>query len=354
MNAHERYMKRCLKLALKGMGNVAPNPMVGCVIVHDGKIIGEGYHRQYGTAHAEANAVKKVKNKRLLRNAALYVNLEPCAHVGKTPPCADLILRHRIPRVVIGCMDSNPKVKGEGIKRLREQGVEVTVGVLEQECRSLNKRFFTFFEKKRPYIILKWAQTADGFMDQVRTPGTQGPLQVSSTASKKRTHQWRSEEQGILVGTATALLDDPQLNVRRVGGKNPVRMVIDKDLVVPGHARLLDGKQPTLVFTAKKQNDRHNIHYVKIPFNGEMAALGPLLNRLYERRIISLIIEGGGQLLNSFIAEGLWDEARVFVSKKKIGNGVKAPALEVPWSRTFRSGPDQVFFYPSKKNKFAV
>jgi diaminohydroxyphosphoribosylaminopyrimidine deaminase/5-amino-6-(5-phosphoribosylamino)uracil reductase len=355
MTADERYMKRCLVLAAKGLGHVAPNPMVGCVIVHGGKIIGEGFHQRYGKAHAEVNAIRSVKNKALLPFSTLYVSLEPCAHFGKTPPCADLIIHHRIPRVVIGCADPNPRVKGKGSARLRKHGISVTEGVLGQACRSLNKRFITFMEKGRPYVILKWAQTADGHLDLHRAPGSaQKPLRISNALSQKRSHQWRTEEQAILVGTNTALLDDPRLSARKAKGQNPLRAVIDKDLVIPPAARLLDGTQHTLVFTAKRKRGGPNIEYAVIRFQEEKADLRDLLRELHHRGIASLIVEGGAALLHDFIGRGCWDEARVFTGKQRTRTGVKAPHLKTKPGKRERLGSDRLFYYRSKNNKFAL
>lgn len=327
MNIHEKYMQRCLELAIKGFGNVAPNPMVGCVIVCDQKIIGEGYHQQYGQAHAEVNAINSVENKELLLKATLYVNLEPCSHYGKTPPCADLIIENKIPNVVVGCKDLNSEVNGQGIEKLKKAGINVKVGILEDECKKLNKRFFTFYEKMRPYIILKWAQTADGFIDAKRNEENPGKaLQISNAESRKLVHKWRSEEQAIMVGSNTALLDNPQLTVRDWQGKNPLRITIDKWLRIPKHYNLFDKSTPTLIFTAIDAPSETNLEFVKIDF--EQAPVPQILNELYKRSIQSLLVEGGEQLLNSFIEIGVWDEARVFISDKKIGKGVNAPVLK--------------------------
>ncbi len=327
MNIYETYMQQCLLLAIKGLGNVAPNPMVGCVIVNDGEIIGAGYHQQYGQAHAEVNAINSVENKELLQKATLYVNLEPCAHFGKTPPCADLIIEHKIPNVVIGSMDLHSIVNGRGIEKLTKAGINVTEGVLEDECKKLNKRFFTFHEKQRPYIILKWAQTADGFIDAKRNEENPGKaLQISNVESRKLLHQWRSQEQAIMVGTNTALLDNPQLTVRELQGENPLRITIDKWLRIPKQNHLFDKSTPTLIFTAVDEPSVTNLEYVKIDF--EQAIIHQILNELYKRTIQSLIVEGGEQLLNSFIEIAAWDEARVFISDKKIEKGIKAPVLK--------------------------
>lgn len=319
-------MQRCLQLAAQGLGNVAPNPMVGSVVVYKGNIIGEGYHQQYGQAHAEVNAINAVENKELLQQSTLYVNLEPCSHYGKTPPCADLIIKHRIPRVVIGSVDYHSVVNGRGIEKLIKAGTDVTVGVLEDECKELNKRFFTFHQKKRPYVILKWAQTKDGFVDVKRTSGNpQTPLKISNPESHKLVHRWRSQEQAIIVGTNTALLDNPQLTVREAQGKNPVRITIDKNVRIPQNYHLLDNTVQTLVFTATETTSSTNLEYIKIDFQKNI--LPQILKELYHRSIHSVIVEGGTTLLNSFIDKGLWDEARVFIAPQKIGDGVKAPTL---------------------------
>jgi len=326
MNNHETYMKRCLELAVKGLGKVSPNPMVGCVIVYGGEIIGEGYHQQYGQAHAEVNAIQSVENKKLLKKSTLYVNLEPCSHFGKTPPCADYIIEHKIPYVVISSVDTNSLVSGKGIEKLVKAGIDVKTGILENECKELNKRFFTFYEKKRPYIILKWAQSADGFIDAERTDPNQMPLQISNPDCKKLLHHWRSEEQSILLGTNTALVDNPQLTVRGTTGANPLRITIDKDLRIPKEYKLLDKTTPTLVFTAAETISSTNLEYVKINF--EKAIIPQILDELYKRNICSVLVEGGEQLLNSFINMNLWDEARVFIAEKKIEKGVNAPVLK--------------------------
>jgi diaminohydroxyphosphoribosylaminopyrimidine deaminase/5-amino-6-(5-phosphoribosylamino)uracil reductase len=349
VKAQEKYMKRCLGLAVKGFGKTGTNPMVGCVIVHKGKIIGEGFHRAYGEAHAEVNAINSVKDKSLLQRSTLYVSLEPCSHFGKTPPCADLIIAKKIPAVVIGAVDSNPIVKAKGIQKLIQAGIDVKTGVLEEECRELNKRFFTYFEKKRPYIILKWAQTADGFIDKRRKPGDNlPPLQVSNSASRRLSHLWRTQEQAIMVGTRTALLDDPQLNVRLGKGRNPLRIMLDKDLVIPANFHLLDDSTPTLVFTAKEKRSSGNIEYVKVPFKNEKASLKAMMRELFKRKVQSLIVEGGSELLNSFIKEELWDEARVFYSGKKIQEGVRAPLLKGhPAEKKMISG-NKLFIYRNR------
>ena len=319
-------MNRCLQLAAKGLGNTAPNPLVGSVIVYNDTIIGEGYHMQYGQAHAEVNAINSVENKDLLKLATLYVNLEPCAHFGKTPPCADLIIKNQIPTVVIGTPDINSLVNGTGIERLRAAGINVTTRILEDECYKLNKRFFTFHKLKRPYIILKWAQTHDGFIDNLRGENEDNlPLQISNAESKKLLHLWRSQEQAIMVGSNTALLDNPKLTVREVTGKNPIRITIDKWNRIPKNYFLFDKTVPTIVFTSETILPEHNLEYIKIDFDSNIIA--QVLHQLYLRNIQSLILEGGALLLNSFIHDGNWDEARLFISSQVINKGVKAPEL---------------------------
>ena len=345
MNTHEKYMTRCLELAKKGFGKVAPNPMVGCVIVHKGKIIGEGFHEQYGSVHAEVNAINSVKNKKLLKDSTLYVNLEPCSHFGKTPPCADLIIRKNIKYIIIGTIDPNPLVSGRGLQKLISSGCDVKVGVLERECRELNKRFFTFFEKKRPYIILKWAQTKDNFFGIINLKS-----QISNLKSQQLVHQWRSEEQAIMVGTNTALIDNPKLTVRKVKGNNPIRVVIDKNLKIPSSFHLLDGSVPTIIFTAKKKTSKKNIEFVKIDFKKNI--LKQITDELYDRKIQSLIVEGGTKLLNSFLEKNLWDEARVFTSTKTLSEitcekegGVEAPKMKSKSIMREKIGNDILEFY---------
>jgi len=329
MNFDEKYMLRCLELAKNGLGNVAPNPMVGCVIVFDGKIIGEGYHQEYGKAHAEVNAIHSVKDNSLLKKSTLYVNLEPCAHFGKTPPCANLIVEHNIPRVVIGCVDSFSEVSGKGIEKLKAAGIEVAVGVLENESLALNKRFFTFHTKKRPYIILKWAETQDGFIDLVRPfdklKVTNTNNWITSPLSKQLVHKWRSEETAIMIGTNTALNDNPKLNVREWNGKNPVRVVVDLHNRLPQTLHVFDKSIPTLVFSLTKHGEENNLTFVKI--NDSKNLIQEVLDELYKRNIQSIIIEGGAKLLQSFINQNLWDEARVFIGNKYFENGLKAPKL---------------------------
>ena len=319
-------MQRCLQLAKNGLGNTYPNPLVGSVIVHKGKIIGEGYHRKAGEPHAEVIAVNSVKNKELLKDATLYVNLEPCAHQGRTPACSRMIIDLQIPRVVVGCRDSFEKVDGKGIEMMQNAGIDVTVGVLEKESRELNKRFFTFHEKKRPYVILKWAQTLDGFIDFERTPDT--PIQpnwITDEYARVLVHKMRSEEQSILVGANTAEKDNPSLNLRDWAGKNPLRIVFDRNLRLSRNLSLFDGTIPTLVLTEKEKPDEKNIQYLKVDFTND--ALPQLLDCLYRSEIQSIIIEGGTQTINTFIEANLWDEAKVFIGDKFFHKGVKAPEI---------------------------
>ena len=261
-------MKYCLKLAVKGLGNVTPNPMVGSVIVANGKIIGAGYHQRYGQAHAEVNAIHSVSDKELLKKSTLYVNLEPCSHFGKTPPCTDLIIKSKIPRVVIGCTDIFAKVNERGIKKLKKAGIDVMTNIMEEKCKKLNKTFFTYHEKKRPYIILKWAQTADYFIDTKRNIyNPKKAILISNQQDKILTHRLRSQTEAIMVGTNTALLDNPYLTTRAVKGKNPLRIAIDRDLKIPKQFHLLDKSTPTIIFTAGNAPSKHNLEFLKINFN---------------------------------------------------------------------------------------
>ena len=345
-------MQHCLILAHKGIGHVAPNPMVGCIIVYKGKIIGEGYHKEFGKSHAEINAIRSVKNKKLLKDSTLYVTLEPCSHHGKTPPCADAIIKHGIKKIIIGSVDPNPLVKGKGIAKLIKGGCDVTIGVLEKECLELNHRFFTFQTKKRPYIILKWAMTKDGFIDAYRTKSEQGtinskPLKITGKEADKLSHTWRSEEQAIMIGTNTALLDNPSLTTRLVKGKSPVRILVDRELIVPANSNIFRKFASVIVFNEKKNATKGNVEYVKVKFTG--SKLGVILKELYKRNIQSVIVEGGAKLLNSFIEQGLWDEARVFSSKAEIGEGVKAPELGNKAVAKIKAGRDTLSTYRNYK-----
>ena len=325
MNTHEFYLNRCIQLAKNGMGTTYPNPLVGSVIVHDGKIIGEGWHRKAGEAHAEVNAVNSVKDQSLLATSTIYVSLEPCSHFGKTPPCCDLIIKHKIPKVVIGTVDPNSKVAGTGIKRLMENGCQVTVGILEDACIKLNKRFFTFHNKKRPYIILKWAESKDGFMAPI-TKEKKEPFWISNSYSRQLTHKWRSEEQAILVGTKTVLDDNPKLDVRDWKGKNPIRIVLDKSGKITDTYFVKDQKTKTIVITEHENSiSSENIIYESVIFDRQLTQ--KIIRILYQHNIQSVIVEGGNKTLQTFIDDNLWDEARVFTGNISLNEGIKAPQL---------------------------
>jgi diaminohydroxyphosphoribosylaminopyrimidine deaminase/5-amino-6-(5-phosphoribosylamino)uracil reductase len=322
----EGYIDRCLELGAKGLGSTAPNPMVGCVLVAGGQIIGEGYHREYGGAHAEAHAIASVRKPELLASSTLYVNLEPCAHHGKTPPCSDLILDNGIPRVVIGTSDPNRAVSGRGISRLRDHGVEVTVGFREEECLELNRRFFTYHEKGRPYIILKWAETKDGFIDHERLPESHGIINwITGNREKQLVHKWRSEEQAILVGTRTALTDDPELTVRDWNGPQPLRLLVDRRGKLPASLKLMHGKARTVIFSEVDIPAAGHIMTVKIRAGSDLPEA--ILNYLFENEILSMIVEGGRETLEGFIKRNLWDEARVFTGNRIFRKGTRAPRL---------------------------
>lgn len=325
MTNDEKYMMRCIQLAQNGKLGAAPNPMVGAVVVCDGRIIGEGYHAKCGEAHAEVNAINSVKDESLLHRSTLYVSLEPCAHYGKTPPCAKLIVSKGIPKVVIGCQDPFSKVAGKGIEILKQAGCEVVVGVLEKACQDLNKAFFTVQLKHRPFITLKWAQSADGFMDVERNDGE--PVKLSSPLTQLIAHKRRAEHQAIIVGTQTARLDNPSLNVRDWCGPQPLRVVIDKDLTLPRHLHLFDGSQPTLVVTEKNETIAGAMT-LQVDFN--QSILPQLMEELQRRNIQSLLVEGGSKLLQSFIDEGLWDEAYVEHCPQVLGHGILSPSLINP------------------------
>lgn len=343
MNYELKYMYRCLQLAQSGVSYVAPNPMVGAVLVCDDTIIGEGYHHHYGEAHAEPNAIHSVKDKELLKQATLYVSLEPCSHYGKTPPCANLIVSSGIPRVVIGTLDPNPKVAGRGVEILRQAGIEVEVGVLTDECRELNKRFFIYHEQKRPYVLLKWAQTQDGFVDRKRTDYTEQPLLISNNITKQLTHKMRAENQAILVGANTVLLDNPSLTVRNWSGKSPIRIAIDRLGRIPDNFNLKDGSLPTLIFTEKEQKSRHNVEFITINFGTN--CIPTVLQKVYERNINSILVEGGASILNSFIEAGLWDEANIEISTQRIQDGIQAPDLNSQPVSSELFGGHQWLFY---------
>ena len=327
----EKYMQRCLTLAQKAFGNTYPNPMVGSVLVCNGEIIGEGYHHKAGEPHAEVNAINSVKNEDLLQQSTLYVNLEPCSHYGKTPPCADLIIAKKIPHVVVGCVDSFSKVQGKGIEKMRNAGVGVDVGVLENEARSLNKRFFTYNEKHRPYIVLKWAQSADKYIDKLpkAKPSNKG-VRITDETCQTLVHEWRSQELAILVGTQTAVNDNPSLTTRLVDGKNPLRVAWDLHNRIPESSCLKDRSTPTIIFTSNPLNvSVENLEYVLASPN---TLVSQTIEVLYQKGIQSLIVEGGTKTLQTFIDMTLWDEARIFTTTETFGDGIAAPtAIGKPW-----------------------
>ena len=337
-------MHRCLELARIGLGNTYSNPLVGSVIVHKDKIIGEGFHHKAGEPHAEVNAIDSVKEKEHLKDATLYVNLEPCAHYGKTPPCALLIKQSGIPKVVIGCTDSFSEVAGKGIEILRTAGVDVHVGFMEAESRELNKRFFTFHEKRRPYVILKWAQTLDGLIDMDRTADNYGqPTWITNAISKKLVHKWRSQEQAILVGVNTTLKDNPSLTTREWPGKSPVRVLIDRHINIPNSSKLLSGEVPTIVFTSKSTPDQNNTKYINISLHQDL--IPQILNGLFKENLQSVIIEGGKQILQSFIDANVWDEARLFIGNKMFLSGVSAPKISGTIMLEEHLGDSRLFYY---------
>lgn len=321
MAQDELYMRRAIELAEWGRGKVSPNPMVGCVIVHEGLIIGEGYHQVYGGPHAEPNAINSVANQDLLSESTVYVSLEPCAHWGKTPPCAHLLVEKKVKKLVVGAIDSNPLVGGKGIQILKEAGIEVVTGILEKDVREQNKRFFTFIEKKRPYVILKWAQTRDGFVARENFDSKW----ISNAYSRQLVHKWRSEEDAILVGTSTAKYDNPQLNVRVWEGKDPVRIVLDRNLTLDRSLHLFDGTQKTICYNQVKLEKFENLDLVQLKSG---FGVKEVLEDLYQRKIQSLIVEGGAQVLKSFIENELWDEARVFTGQAQFGKGISAPLIK--------------------------
>jgi diaminohydroxyphosphoribosylaminopyrimidine deaminase / 5-amino-6-(5-phosphoribosylamino)uracil reductase len=361
-------MYRCLELAKLGAGSVAPNPMVGAVLVTDDRIIGEGYHEVYGGPHAEPNCLASVRKEEanLIAQSVMYVSLEPCAHFGKTPPCADLIIKNRIPKVVVGCRDPFKEVRGKGIEKLLSEGIEVDYGVLENDCKELNKRFFTFHTEHRPYIILKWAQTANGFMAQsdpaltLRQPGAKngvqtsevedaemnqsstmsgaGRLYITNEFTNRLVHKWRSEEAAILVGTNTVLMDDPQLTTRLCQGKNPTRLVIDMDLKIPPTSKIFNRDAKTIVFNKVKHEEKENVLFYRV--TDDVNIVHQVSNALYQLKILSVIVEGGATLLQSFIDEGMWDEARVIGNRQlTIGRGLPAPVL----TNCEKTGEENVF-----------
>ncbi|MFB9076985.1 bifunctional diaminohydroxyphosphoribosylaminopyrimidine deaminase/5-amino-6-(5-phosphoribosylamino)uracil reductase RibD [Flavobacterium procerum] len=327
MNKNEKYIKRCIELAKNGLGTTYPNPMVGSVIVYEDRIIGEGWHKKAGEPHAEVNAVNSVKDKSLLKKATIYVSLEPCSHFGKTPPCCDLIIANEIPNVVVGTVDPNEKVAGKGILKLIEVGANVTVGVLEEECNELNKRFFTFHQQKRPYIILKWAESQDGFLSPEKASDQERkPIWITNPFSRQLVHKWRTEEQAILVGTQTVVDDNPKLNARDWSGNNPVRVVIDQNNRIAQNSFVFDNSVKTIVFVGENiKSSTDNTQFEIIDFSKNI--IPQILDVLYQNQIQSIIIEGGRLALQSFIDDNLWDEARIFIGKTSFEKGTKAPII---------------------------
>lgn len=342
----ELYMKRCLELAEMGNGQVSPNPLVGCVIVSEGKIIGEGYHKKYGQAHAEVNAVNSVLEKygdeaaALLKQATVYVSLEPCAHFGKTPPCADLLIRYQVKKVVVGNRDPFPDVDGKGIGKLKNAGIEVVTGILEKECSYVNRRFFTRIAHQRPYIILKWARTANGYF----APKNSIQQWISGPLSKKLVHKWRTEEDAIVIGKQTAIADNPELTAREWPGKNPIRIVIDRNLEVPAAHHIYNDQAKTIIFNEQKTDVANNIHFIQME---DMQYYLPqkIAYQLYLMDIQSVIIEGGANILNQFISGGLWDEARVFNSSGSWDTGIFSPQINGKITSVTDIENDQITIY---------
>jgi diaminohydroxyphosphoribosylaminopyrimidine deaminase/5-amino-6-(5-phosphoribosylamino)uracil reductase len=350
MNFHETYMHRCIELAKNGAGHVAPNPMVGSVLVHEGRIIGEGFHQVYGQAHAEVNAINAVKqeDKHLVPQSTIYVSLEPCAHYGKTPPCADRIIQEGIRKVVVGCRDPFKQVDGKGIEKLQNAGVDVLTGVLEKECQELNKRFFTFHTKYRPYIILKWAQSSNG-----KIGGSDFKrINISNDFSNRLVHKWRSEEAAIMVGTNTAFHDNPSLTTRLWKGADPVRIFLDMDLRVPSTHHILDGSVRTIIFNRHKHLQQGNTEYYQIA--EDASVVHQVANALYQSQIQSVLIEGGTRLLQSFIDEGYWDEARIINNDNLIiDDGIHAPSLtNALQTDEIRLLTDRVVFFTNNSRSF--
>ena len=348
MTLDEMYMRRCFQLAECGKGHAAPNPMVGAVIVCDGEIIGEGYHRKCGGPHAEVNAVASVVDKSKLSRSTMYVSLEPCAHWGKTPPCAELIIKHRIPKVVICNVDPFPKVDGRGVQMLQDAGVEVKTGVLADEGWHLNRRFFTFHSQRRPYIILKWAESADGFI-----AGKNGePIKISTPETMRYVHKLRSEESGILVGMQTALNDNPSLTVRHWSGENPTRILLDRNLIVPADSKCFSSDAETIVVTEKSNNGNYqsNVKVATLPFDTNGVQMEALMKCLYESNIQSIIVEGGARTLQAFINAGIWDEARVERNPRLfIREGVSAPRFVVDLDRIEEIDGNLITYYRNQK-----
>jgi len=348
---HEKYMYRCLQLALNGKGYVSPNPMVGSVIVHEGRIIGEGYHREYGKAHAEVNAINSVEDKSLLKESTIYVSLEPCSHFGKTPPCSQLIIDHKIPRVVVATADPYHEVSGRGIRMLRNAGIKVTVGILEKEAQELNKEFFTAQLYQRPYIYLKWAQTKDGFIDKRRTEDSLNePSPISNDLTQLLVHKMRAETDAIMVATNTAINDNPSLTTRLWSGHNPIRIVLDRNRRIPENNKLFDNKTETILFTEKAEKSIETDKTIFLPLSFDAKMIRSLLKELNKRKINSLLIEGGAKLLRSFIEEGAWDEARIEIADKLFFQGTKAPVMDGILIKDYKIGSSQSLHLKNPQN----
>ena len=341
MKKNELYINRCIELALKGAGKVSPNPMVGCVIVHKDKIIGEGYHKQYGGKHAEVNAIESVKDHSLLKESILYVNLEPCSHHGKTPPCCELIAIKKIPKVVIGCKDYSKKVNGKGISYLERNNIKVIIHK-SNNSKILNKRFFNFHKNNRPYIILKWAETKDGFIDKIRRDNQKGINWISTENTKILVHKWRAEEDAILVGRNTVENDNPELTVREYKGNNPIRIVIDPDLKLNHQYKIFNKSSKTIILNKIQSKELDNVIFLNVE-NKNM--IKSLMKYLYKIGVISLIVEGGKKTIESFIDCNYWNEARVIQGNKKFKDGIKAPNINRKYSNIEYLGKDQIYTY---------
>lgn len=335
----EHYMRRCLQLAENGAGYTAPNPMVGAVIVRNGKIIGEGWHRAYGEPHAEINAIAAVTDPTQIAGSTIYVSLEPCSHFGKTPPCADALIKHDFSEVVVAMRDPNPAVAGRGLARIREAGISVHEDVLRSEAEFLNRRFITLHTRKRPFVLLKWAETADGFMDKLRDKETDSGINwISHPQAKKLVHLWRSRESAILVGRRTIVNDDPELTNRLTSGPSPLRIVLSRSGEIPPNAKILNDGKPVWIFNERKAEKRGGAEWIR----GEGDLISFCLKELALRGIASVMVEGGKEILNAFIARGLWDEARIIRSDLTFGTGLTAPRLNRAASGNHRYGPDTV------------
>lgn len=345
MSLDKQYMRRCFELALLGIGKEGSNPLVGAVIVHEGKVIGEGWHQKYGSAHAEVNAVNSVKDADIqkLKDSEIYVSLEPCFHQGKTPPCVNLIIKHNFKRVVVSCLDVNPKVSGQSIRKLKEHGIDVTVGVLEHEGKQLVRRFTTFQILKRPYVILKWAESEDGFLGKENEQ-----VWLTGATAKKLVHKWRSEEAAIMIGTNTAKVDNPRLTNRLYSGKSPLRVVLDRKGKLSKSLHVMDGSVPTLCIS-EKSLDLKKVETVQMNFDDKL--LMGILEVLYDKGIKSLIVEGGAKLLASFIEKDLWDEARIFTAPIRLDAGIKAPKISRNEPEEFKIAEDQLYIIMNSNKK---